>query len=116
MAPLTLPKKANTSWLKKACLYLDNLFKEAVNYQDEDDIVPTQEAIKSAKNIMKLAQHAEQPEIAFSVNGEVVLTWRVRSGNLTAWCNADGHVDCYKKNDLIDSTQLVKAVNNTMAA
>lgn len=97
MSPLALPKKANTGWFKKARLYIDELFKEAVDYHDEDDIVPTQEAVNSAKDIIKLAQHAEQPEIAFSVNGEVVLTWRVCSGNLTAWCNADGHVNCYKK-------------------
>ena len=105
------------SWLEKAYEYIDRLYEEAKIYIDEDvnDILPTQQAIDSAKHIMKLAKEAQEPEIAFSVNGEVVLSWQVSNGTLNAWCSADGHVDCHLNNDLITSSRFEETLN-TMAA
>ena len=80
-----------------------------------DDILPTQKAVGAAKHIMILAKEAQEPEIAFSVNGEVVLSWQVSSGTIDAWCSADGHVDCYLNNEVINSSRFTETLN-TIAA
>ena len=105
------------NWLEKANKHLDKLYAQAKTYIDDevDDILPTQKAVDSAKHIMKLAREAHEPEIAFSVNGEVVLSWKIAKSTLSAWCSADGHVDCYLNNDLINSNRFEETIN-TMAA
>lgn len=65
----------NTHWLDDAIKHLATLLKEATELADEDDVLPTTEALAKGTEVLQTYSHASAPKIGVTTDGDFVLTW-----------------------------------------
>lgn len=92
----TLRQNKRHAWFDEAIRHLDSLHKEAIEYCEEGDILPTDNEIRCAKRLMAELNAVDAPQIAITVNGEVLLTWKILGDCLIARIGRDGTARFYK--------------------
>ncbi|MBU6453396.1 MAG: hypothetical protein KGS72_16570 [Cyanobacteria bacterium REEB67] len=63
-------------WVNEAIQHLAALLHEATDLADEDDTLPTKEALAKGTEVLKSFSHASVPQIGVSTNGDFVITWK----------------------------------------
>jgi NADH:ubiquinone oxidoreductase subunit D len=95
-------------WLDEGIRHLEALCKEAAEYADEGDILPTKKGIGSAVRVLQTFRHAHAPKIGVTVNGEIALRWENTSGKFHVYVNPDGSVQFYRNKVLLDERSFGK--------
>ena len=103
-------------WLDGAMHHLDLLCKESRQYEDEGDIPPTDKGMKSAKELMSQVAKSSPPQIAISVNGEILFSWDTDKDGLTASVTTDGKVRFSINHAPVDKNIFVRYLSTNIAA
>jgi hypothetical protein len=89
-------------WLEKALEQLKRLCHEAVDYADEDDVLPSSVAQSAAAQILDSFQHAHRPRMGLTVNGEISLAWENTGDEFIAYVKPDGSVQYFRNKAAVD--------------
>jgi hypothetical protein len=103
-------------WLDGAIHKLDALYKESREYEDEGDILPTEQEVKSAKALVSKLTAAPVPSIALTVNGEFLFMWEIAGDDFTACVSTDGSTKFHKSHVPIDQRMFINYLSNAAAA
>lgn len=110
MPPTTIP--VDSAWLNDAIRHLDMLFAEIADCVYEGDVLPTQEGLDAAKQVLIKCRHAHVPRIGLTVNGEFALAWKAAEDNgFRAYARPDGSVQFFRNKNLIDESTFTETVN-----
>ena len=91
-------EKFKDMWTDEAWSNLDQRLEEASQYLEEDESMPPPLVVKAAKDFLfKCASHLklDQPEIRFSPNGDIYLTWVVDGWQHIMCFTSQGKIDYY---------------------
>jgi hypothetical protein len=95
-------RQRKNEWLDEGIRHLGSLCKQAAEYADEGDIIPTKEEIDSATALMRELSHVHAPKIGVTVNGETVLAWESNNDCYKAYVGRDGVRKFYRNKSLVD--------------
>ncbi len=109
-------KYIECGWLDGAMHHLDLLYQQTKESYDEGDIIPTDKGISSAKELMSQVTKSSPPQIAITVNGEILLTWDTAKSGLTACVATDGKIEFRINHALVDRPIFVRYLSTTIAA
>jgi hypothetical protein len=93
------PKK---DWLDEGVRHLEALCKEAREYADDGDALPTQKGFASAVQALQTFRNAHAPKIGLTVNSEIALTWENAGDKFKAYVKPDGSVQFFHNKVLVD--------------
>ncbi|RTL37290.1 MAG: hypothetical protein EKK48_24640 [Candidatus Melainabacteria bacterium] len=68
-------EQKKTPWVDDAIKHLAKLVKEAIELADEDDVLPTTEALAKGTEILKTHSQASAPKISVTIDGDLMITW-----------------------------------------
>jgi hypothetical protein len=89
-------------WLDEGIRHLETLCKEAREYADEGDVLPTQQGFVSAVQVLQTFRHAHAPKMGLTVNGEISLRWDNTGDKFRAYVKPDGSVQFFRNKVLVD--------------
>jgi hypothetical protein len=101
-------KKSEGKWLEKAIEQLNRLCREAAEYADEDDVVPSNLAHAASVQILHSFQRANRPKMGLTVNGEISLAWENTGDEFRAYVKPDGSVQYFRNKAAIDERSFNK--------
>jgi len=97
-------------WLDEGIRHLETLCKEAKEYSDEGDILPTKQGLVSAVQVLQTFRHARAPKMGLTVNGEIALTWDNTGDKFRAYVKPDGSVQFFRNKIMIDEPSFNKSL------
>ena len=101
-------KEQKTPWLDEAVRHLATLCSQSKEYADEGDTLPTDVGHKQAVEVLRAYRHASAPDVAISVNGDIVFSWVSHGDTFKAFVRPSGDVCYYRNKDLVDQKAFAK--------
>lgn len=101
-------KQPNEKWLEKAVAHLKKLCNDAAEFADEDDVLPSLQALEASVQILQTFQHAHKPTMGLTVNGEISLRWENTGDKFRAYVKQDGSVIYFRNAAVVDEPSFSK--------
>ena len=107
--------QSKKDWLDEGIRHLETLCKEAREYADEGDVLPTHKGFVAAVQVLQTFRHVHAPKMGLTVNGEITLSWENARNKFRAYVKPDGSVQFFRNKVLIDERSFSKHLTSVPA-
>lgn len=98
-------EQKKTPWVDDAIKHLATLLKEALELADEDDALPTTEALAKGAEVLKAYSHASAPKIGVSTDGDFVFTWENHGDAFKVFVRPNAQVLYFRNKKLVKTEE-----------
>jgi len=108
-------EQKKTLWVEEAIKHLATLLNEAAELAEQDDALPTTEAVAKGTEVLKTYSHASTPKIGVTTDGDFVFTWENHGDAFKVFIRPNAQVLYFKNKKAVKTEEFGKLLTATPA-